>query len=116
MATAERADSVCACTRASAGRQHLCLLALGLLYLRIDAREVEKTPAQPEHACGLAGAAREQAAAGHRRCTPHQAAEREFGVVLGDGGANARIGCSQAALRSDEVRPAPEQLARRARR
>ncbi len=96
------------------GGQHLCLLPLGLFNLCVDAREVEKAPAQPEHARGLAGAAREQVAAGDRRRAPHQAAERQLGVVLRDGSANARIRCRQAALGSDEVRPAPEQVAGRA--
>ncbi|MNW18265.1 hypothetical protein D3C71_2177620 [compost metagenome] len=38
------------------GRQHLGLLALGQVDLRVDAGEIEQTPAQAQHTGGLAGA------------------------------------------------------------
>src|SRR2546425_13140615 len=66
--------------------------------LRVDAAEVEQTPAKPKDALGLARTGGEQVAARYCGGAAQQRAERELGVVLRNRHPDARAGCCQAPL------------------
>ena len=92
------------------------LAAFGLRDLRVDAAEVEQTPAHAEQGRALVGVCAEQVPGGQGRRAAEGGAQRDVRIVFRHRRADARIARGHTPLRRDHVGPALQQVGGRAHR